>query len=241
MERLGQRRHVHGNPQWLLTAAGSTRRCKSRRRESRRCSLRRRESQRHKTRRSDGSHWVCQHRPERGHWPRSGEARGPSSISIDNALPVRWEGPLRPSARCRHARTCLAYAESLVARPIEFQSCFISYASADQNFASQLRSDLWREQIRCWFAPEDLKIGDRFRKEIDRSIQLHDRLLVVLSAASLASAWVEDEVEAALERERNTGSVVLFPVRIDDAVMTTGTAWAASLRRTRHICGFRKF
>jgi hypothetical protein len=32
---------------------------------------------------------------------------------------------------------------------------------------------------------------------------------------------------------------VLFPIRLDDAVMETNQAWAASLRRTRHIGDFR--
>jgi hypothetical protein len=63
--------------------------------------------------------------------------------------------------------------------------------------------------------------------------------MIVLSQHSIQSAWVEDEVEAALERERqNPGSLVLFPIRLDDAVMETEQAWAASLRRTRHIGDF---
>ena len=33
--------------------------------------------------------------------------------------------------------------------------------------------------------------------------------------------------------------MVLFPVRLDDAVLTTKAAWAAHLRRTRHIGDFR--
>jgi hypothetical protein len=94
--------------------------------------------------------------------------------------------------------------------------------------------------VRCWFAPEDLKIGDKFRSRIEDSIRLYDKLLVVLSENSIASSWVEEEVEAALEKERqNPGSHVLFPIRLDDAVMETKQAWAASLRRERHIGDFR--
>jgi hypothetical protein len=32
---------------------------------------------------------------------------------------------------------------------------------------------------------------------------------------------------------------VLFPIRLDDAVMETEEAWAAEIRRTRHIGDFR--
>jgi hypothetical protein len=42
----------------------------------------------------------------------------------------------------------------------------------------------------------------------------------------------------ALEREHREKRVVLFPIRIDDAVMHTDKAWAASIRRTLHIGDF---
>jgi hypothetical protein len=102
--------------------------------------------------------------------------------------------------------------------------------------------------IKSWYAPEDLKIGTRFRLEIDRSIRLHDKLLIVLSENSLRSEWVEAEVESAFEEEKRRklvtvelqgNTTVLFPVRIDDAVMGAGDGWAASIRRTRHIGDFR--
>jgi len=46
-----------------------------------------------------------------------------------------------------------------------------------------------------------LKIGDRFRQRIDEAIRLHDKLLVILSANSVQSDWVREEVESCLERE----------------------------------------
>jgi hypothetical protein len=47
------------------------------------------------------------------------------------------------------------------------------------------------------------------------------------------------EGPGALEQERQAGNTVLFPITLDDAVMETDQAWAASLRRTRHIGDFR--
>jgi hypothetical protein len=87
-------------------------------------------------------------------------------------------------------------------------------------------------------APEDLKIGNKFRQRIDEAIHLQDKLLLLLSEHSIESLWVENEVEAALEKEDRQQREVLFPVRLDDTVMQTSQAWAATLRRTRHIGDF---
>jgi TIR domain len=84
-----------------------------------------------------------------------------------------------------------------------------------------------------------MKIGDRIRTKIDEVIRVHEKLLLVLSANSIKSDWVEKEVETAFEKERETGSTVLFPVRLDDAVMESKTGWAADIKRSRHIGDFR--
>ena len=76
---------------------------------------------------------------------------------------------------------------------------------------------------------------------INDAIRVHDKLMVLLSYHSVKSAWVEDEVEAAFEREHRDGTTVLFPIRLDDAVMDSNAAWAASIRRTRHIGDFTKW
>lgn len=73
---------------------------------------------------------------------------------------------------------------------------------------------------------------------IDESIRVHDKLLLIRSESSINRPWVEDEVESALERERHDGKLVLFPIRLDFAVIDTSVAWAAKLRRSRHIGEF---
>jgi uncharacterized protein YjbI with pentapeptide repeats len=130
------------------------------------------------------------------------------------------------------------YMKSLVAKPIEYYSCFISYSSRDEDFAKRLYADLQSEHVRCWFAPESLKIGDELRPRIDEAIHLYDKLLLVLSESSVKSPWVESEVETAFERERRQERLVLFPIRLDDAVMEAAEAWAANIRRMRHIGDF---
>jgi hypothetical protein len=121
---------------------------------------------------------------------------------------------------------------------IQYYSCFISYNSKDQEFAQRLHDDLQNNGVRCWFAPEDLKIGDQIRPTIDRQIRVRDKLLVILSENSLQSEWVGDEVEGAIEEESKSNRLVLFPIRLDDTVLNTRDGWAAKIKRRRHIGDF---
>ena len=84
-----------------------------------------------------------------------------------------------------------------------------------------------------------MKIGDRFQERIEESIRVFDKVMIVLSEASVQSRWVEREVNAAMEREDREKRPILFPIRIDDAVMDAPQPWAADIRRSRHIGDFR--
>ncbi len=113
----------------------------------------------------------------------------------------------------------ITYIRSLAGKAIEYYSCFISYSSKDEAFARRLYADLQSNNVRCWFAPKDLKWGEKIRAGIDQAIHLHDKLLLILSKYSVASGWVEHEVRTALAKERKERRVVLFPVRVDKAVL----------------------
>jgi len=164
---------------------------------------------------------------------------GPSNIGIDTFFRSHGKIPEAFLRGCGVPEDFITYARSLVTNPIEYYSCFISYSSKDKQFADRLHADLQAKNIRCWYALEDLIIGDKFRTRIEESIRIYDKVMIVFSENSIQSAWVEDEVEAGLERERkNPGSLILLPIRLDAAIMETKQAWAASLRRTRHIGDF---
>ncbi len=119
-----------------------------------------------------------------------------------------------------------------------YYSCFISYSHEDQAFAEQLYTDLQTSSVHCWFAPENMKIGDKIRDRTDRGIQHYDKFLLVLSEHAVASDWVEKEVETAFEEERLQHKLILFPIRLDNEVTSTQQAWAADIRRMRYIGDF---
>ena len=149
--------------------------------------------------------------------------------------------PLAFLRGCGLSDEYIEYLPSLLGQPIRYDSLFISYTGRDQAFAERLYADLQNKGVRCWYAPEDMKIGDDFRSRIDASIHLHDRLLLILSAHSIKSPWVQKEVETAFEKEAKENRLVLFPIRLDDVVMQIDVGWAADIRRQRHIGNFTQW
>ena len=52
---------------------------------------------------------------------------------------------------------------------------------------------------------------------------------------------MQTEVNLALHRQHTEHRRVLFPVRLDDAVLTSGAGWAALVRADHHIGDFCKW
>jgi hypothetical protein len=106
---------------------------------------------------------------------------GPSTIGIDTLY--RSAGNI-PDAFLRGAgvpEEMITYMKSLVGRPFESYSCFISYSSKDQDFAGRLHADLQAKGVRCWFAAHDIQGGRKIHEQIDQAIRRYERLLLILS------------------------------------------------------------
>ena len=48
----------------------------------------------------------------------------------------------------------------------DYHTCVLSYATEDQAFAEKLHADLQNKGVSCWFAPHDLKVGDKLLAQI---------------------------------------------------------------------------
>ncbi len=164
--------------------------------------------------------------------------KGPSTIGTDTLERSHGEIPEVFLRGAGLSDTFIEYARSLVQKPIDYYTCFISYSSKDEEFTKRLYNDLQGAGVRCWFAAEDMDIGDKIKHRIDTSIRLYDKLLLILSEHSIASTWVAYEVERALNKEPTGTPNVLYPVRVDDAVMTCKEEWAQDIKETRHIGNF---
>ena len=142
------------------------------------------------------------------------EHLGPSTVGIDTIYKSRGKIPEVFLRGCGVPDEFIAYIGSMVGRPIEFYSCFISYSTRDQEFAERLHADLQAKGVRCWFAPHDIKGGRKIHEQIDEAIRTYDKLLLILSEHSMSSSWVKTEIANAREREEREAKQLLFPITL---------------------------
>ena len=147
--------------------------------------------------------------------------QGPSSIGIDTFFLSKGEIPEGFLRGCGVPERFILYVRSLINRPLEFYSCFISYSHADTFFARRLHDALQSRGIRCWLDEHQLLPGDDIYEQVDRGILRWDKTLLCCSEASLSSWWVDTEINKAftkeqrLMKERGKRTLALIPLDLD--------------------------
>jgi hypothetical protein len=141
---------------------------------------------------------------------------GPSSIGVDTLYKSAGKIPAAFLRGCGIPDDFITFIPSHfgIQQAIQFYSCFISYSTRDEEFTRRLYSRMRDEKLRVWFAPEEMKGGQKLYEQIERAIQLHDRLLLVLSESSMQSEWVITEIQRARETGIREGRRKLFPISI---------------------------
>ena len=124
---------------------------------------------------------------------------GPSTIGIDTLYRSHGDIPEVFLRGCGVPNSMIEYAHSLVAavRPIDYYSVFISYSHTDKAFARRVHDTLQGRGIRCWLDEHQLLPGDDVHEAVDRGIRLWDKVLLCASQQSLASWWVDSEINRA--------------------------------------------
>jgi isopentenyl diphosphate isomerase/L-lactate dehydrogenase-like FMN-dependent dehydrogenase len=140
--------------------------------------------------------------------------RYPSIISVDTIYNSKGNISSKFLEGCGVPETMITFAKSLVANPIEYYSCFISYSTKDDEFARRLNERMKGEGLRVWFAPEEMKAGQKIHEQLYDAIRYHDKLILVLSEASMNSNWVQSEIRRARKHEREDKRRKLFPISL---------------------------
>jgi TIR domain/Pentapeptide repeats (8 copies) len=149
----------------------------------------------------------------------------PSYIDIQTLYRMGGTVPRSFLRGCGMPDSLIEYLPSLVGatQPIQFYSCFISHSSQDEDFAQRLHSRMRDHHLRVWYAPEDMKGGQKLHEQIDQAIRIHDKLVLVLSEHSIQSEWVMTEIRKARKAELRDNRRKLFPIRLVD--MDTLREW----------------
>jgi len=91
------------------------------------------------------------------------------------------------------------------------QDIFVSYSSKDKAVADTIVASLEKNNIRCWYAPRDIKPGDDWGSAITAAIEDSKLFLIIFSGNSNQSQRVLDEVNFAISEE-----IPILPFRIEN-------------------------
>jgi hypothetical protein len=89
---------------------------------------------------------------------------------------------------------------------------FLCHNNADKDFARQLAADLAWFGVTVWIDEAEIKIGDSLIQKIEQGINSMGYLGVILSPESVASEWVQREVEIAMNQEIQGRRVKVLPL-----------------------------
>jgi hypothetical protein len=161
----------------------------------------------------------------------------PSTIGVDTVYQSHAEIPEIFLRGCGVPDGFITFARSLVAEPIQFFSCFISYSHSDKPFARYLYDTLQGRGIRCWLDEKKLLPGDDIYESVDHGIRLSDKVLLCCSQDSLVSWWVDNEIGKAFAKEQQLMKrdgrkvLALIPLNLDGSLFRWEDGKADEVRR----------
>jgi hypothetical protein len=88
---------------------------------------------------------------------------------------------------------------------------FISYASEDEIFVTELARSLRFLGLRVWFAPLSLKVGDKLLDSINAGLMASQFGLVVVSPTYISKAWTGYELDVLFRQHVETEKKI-FPL-----------------------------
>ena len=91
-------------------------------------------------------------------------------------------------------------------------SIFLSHTAADKPFVRKLARDLNNHGVTYWLDEAEIKIGESLIEKIRQGIDEVNYVAVILSPRSVASAWVQREVDVAMNQEIQGKRVKVLPI-----------------------------
>lgn len=85
---------------------------------------------------------------------------------------------------------------------------FISHSSADRQFAEVLHRHMTSEGLSVFLAPLSLSPGQRWSEAVLKSLEASPWVLFLASRAACSSPWVQQEIGAALSKQKKLVPIV---------------------------------
>jgi len=99
-------------------------------------------------------------------------------------------------------------------------SAFLSHAHVDKGIVEPLAR--WLRDVAdvpIWYDADQVEAGAKLVRHLEEGIARSKSLIVVASRSSIASGWVEQEVDAAITEQARTRDYRIIPIRVDDCQM----------------------
>lgn len=91
-------------------------------------------------------------------------------------------------------------------------SVFLSHTAADKAFVRKLARDLDNHGVKYWLNEAEIKVGESLIEKIRQGLDEVDYVAVILSPHSVASPWVQREVDVAMNQEIHGRKVKVLPI-----------------------------
>jgi hypothetical protein len=96
---------------------------------------------------------------------------------------------------------------------------FLSHSHHDKPFVRRLAQDLVNSGARVWLDEAEMLLGDSLIEKIREGIDAMDYVGAVISRHSVASVWVQRELDVAMNQEIQGRRVKVLPLLLDDCAL----------------------
>lgn len=94
------------------------------------------------------------------------------------------------------------------------RTVFIIYAHKDKDKAHQIRTELNKFGVNALMDEQVIKIGDNIKEGIEKNITSANKILILLSEATMNSDWIVSEIQLAKKANKQ-----IFPAMISKSVV----------------------
>lgn len=98
---------------------------------------------------------------------------------------------------------------------------FLSYAGADREAAQQIATAMRWGQLEVWFDAWELSAGDSIFDRVRDAVSASDVFVILLSAESVRSRWVQHELSVALSEQLRRRAITIISALLSDCEVPT--------------------